>query len=407
MKAMLEGALTGVKVLDLTQVLSGPFCTQFLADHGADVIKIEPPYADESNKVGAYPEQDELKLLTGYYQSVNRNKRGIILDLKREEAREVIRRLVVDADVLVENYRSGVMEKFGLGYEALADINPRLIYAAVRGFGDPRSGASPYVDWPAFDVIAQAMGGIMGITGSQADTPTKVGPGVGDLVPGLMCAFGIAAALYERTRSGLGQFIDVAMIDGIAALCERVIHQYSFTGKAPVPQGNGHPLLCPFGFFETTDGLIAIAAAHQHLWERLCKEIGRPELATDERLQSNNGRVQHRHLIDEAILEYTRPRTRSEIMATLGGVIPVGPVYTAPDIFDDEHFRRREMLVEIEQPGMQEPVVVAGVPVKLSRTPGGVRRRAPTFGEHTSAILQEAGYSANEIVQLRENGVCQ
>lgn len=398
------GALDGIKVIDLTQVLSGPFCTQMLADHGADVIKVEPPFGDEANRVGAYPKGDRAQLLTGYFQSVNRNKRGIVLDLKKREAREVLLRLVADADVLVENFRAGVMERFGLGYEILAEVNPRLVYASIRGFGDPRTGRSPYTDWPAFDIVAQAMGGLMSVTGPDVDNPMKVGPGVGDLLPGLMSAYGIVLALFEARRSGRGQFVDVSMVDAVAALCERVIHEYSFSGKVSTPQGNRHPILCPFGVFKAKDGLIAIAAAHQGLWQELCRILGRPELATDPEYASNAGRLKHYDVVFEMIDSFTRARTRAEIAAILGGRVPIGPIYNAADIFSDRHFGVREMLVDVEQPGMDEPVKVPGVPVKLTRTPGRVRHRAPTFGEHTNEVLEAAGYLPEDIERLRAIG---
>ena len=399
-----RGALHGIKVIDLTQVLSGPFCTQMLADHGADVIKVEPPFGDEANRVGAYPKSDGAKLLTGYYQSVNRNKRGIVLDLKKPAAREVLLKLVADADVLVENFRAGVMDRFGLGYETLAKVNRRLVYACIRGFGDPRTGVSPYTGWPAFDIVAQAMGGLMSVTGPDADSPTKAGPGVGDLFPGLMAAYGIMLALFEARRSGQGQFVDVAMVDSIMALCERVVHEYSFGDKVSVPQGNSNPNLCPFGVFEAKDGLIAIAATHQGLWENLCRLIGRPEWGVDPRFATNRDRLDRYDEIFEALSAFTRARTRAQIVALLGGKVPIGPVYDAADIFSDPHFRAREMLASVDQPGMEERVTIPGIPIKLTRTPGQVRRRAPIFGEHTNEILTNIGYGADDIERLRRDG---
>lgn len=382
-----RGALDGVRVLDLTQVLAGPFCTQFLADHGAEVIKIEPPYGDESNKVGPYREDDRLRLQGGYYQSVNRNKLGMVLDLKQDSARDVLLKLVESADVLVENYRAGVMDKLGLGYETLAEKNPRLIYAAIRGFGDPRSGESPYTSWPAFDVVAQAMGGIIGITGENPEHPVKVGPGIGDMVPGLMCAFGIVSALFEAQKSGQGQFIDIGMVDGILALCERIVHQYSYTNNVPKPQGNRHPILCPFGLFEARDGWITIGASHLHHWEELCRVVGREDLVGDTRFTSNSDRLQHAEFIYDLIETFTRQKTKMELLELMGGKIPMSPIYDAADVFSDAHFSARSMLAELRQPGCSEPVIVAGVPVKMSRTPGAVRHRAPLFGEHTDAVL--------------------
>ena len=276
------GALSGLRVIDLTQVLAGPFCTQILADHGADVVKIEPLRGDETRHLGPYRADDPEREIGGYYQSVNRNKRSIAVDLKAEEGRALVLRLVKGADAIVENYRPGVMDRLGLSYETLAESNPRIVYAAIRGFGDPRSGETAYTYWPAFDVVAQAMGGMMGITGYKGE-PLKVGPGVGDLIPAVMTAFGIVAALLEAQRSGRGQFVDVGMVDAILSVCERIVHQHSYVGAIPGPEGNRHPLLCPFGLFKAADGWVALGAPHVEFWRNVCAIIGRPELAEDPR----------------------------------------------------------------------------------------------------------------------------
>ena len=205
------GALAGLRVVDLTQMLAGPYCSMLLADQGADVVKIEPPEGDLTRNLGPFLESDKARAFGGYYQSINRNKRSIVLDLKHDDGKAVLRQLAAEADVVIENYRVGVMERLELSYESLAAENPRLVYAAVRGFGDPRTGTSPYAEWPAFDVVAQAMGGIMGITGPDAETPMKIGPGVGDIVPAMLAAVGVLSAVYRAQKTGEGQFVDVAM----------------------------------------------------------------------------------------------------------------------------------------------------------------------------------------------------
>ena len=217
------GALQDLRIIDLTQMLAGPYGTMMLADHGAQVIKIEPPEGDMTRKAGPFREDDAQKVLGGYFQSVDRNKLSVCLDLKTQGGRAAFKVLVRDADAVTENFRAGVMERLGVGYEVLRDINPRIVYGALRGFGDTRTGASPYVDWPAFDVVAQAMGGIMAITGPDGRTPTKVGPGVGDIIPGMMLAFGVLAAVHHARRTGQGQFVDVSMVDAVLAVCERTI----------------------------------------------------------------------------------------------------------------------------------------------------------------------------------------
>src|SRR5436190_3727017 len=287
------GPLAGVRVVDLTQMLAGPYCTLLLADLGADVIKVEPLDGDTTRTQQPFFDDDDKHYFGGYFHSVNRNKSSIAIDLKQDAGREILRRLVRNADVLVENFRVGVMDRLGLAYESLREINPRLVYACVRGFGDPRTGASPYADWPAFDVVAQAMGGLMGITGPAPDQPTKVGPGVGDIYPATLLAFGIVAALNHAQRTGVGQFVDVAMYDGILALCERIVYQHSYTGEIPTQQGNSHPLLVPFDVFATKDGFVAIATPRDAQWSELCRCIGRPELGDDLRFRTNTDRMKH------------------------------------------------------------------------------------------------------------------
>jgi crotonobetainyl-CoA:carnitine CoA-transferase CaiB-like acyl-CoA transferase len=399
------GALAGLRVIDLTQMLAGPFCTQILADHGADVIKVEAMTGDGTRVTGPFCADDTLRDFGGYFQSVNRNKRSIAVDLKTEEGRSILRTLIDNADIVVENFRAGVMERLGLSYETLRESNPRLIYGTVRGFGDPRSGESPYAQWPAYDVVSQAMGGMMGITGPDRDTPTKIGPGVGDTVPALMLCIGILAAVNRVRETGQGQFVDVAMTDAVLAMCERIVYQTSYTGDIPAPEGNRHPLLCPFGLFRARDGHVSIACATDAFWAALAIAIGRPEMATDESFATNAARVQHQQQVIDAIEAFTSIRTKEEIAAVLGGKVPFGPVYTSAEVFADPHYAVREMLVEVEQPGSSVPVKIAGVPIKLSETPGAIRRRAPLLGEHTEDILFAAGYAEEDIQRLREKGV--
>lgn len=402
---MLEGALAGLRVLDLTQVLSGPFCTQLLADHGADVIKVEPPAGDPARGFPPFRDDDTERAFGGYFQSINRGKRSLALDLKQPAGREVFLRLLEQADVVVENFRPGVMERLGLGYESLAARRPALVYAAIRGFGDAVGGTSPYLEWPAYDVVSQAMGGVMGITGPDAHTPMKVGPGIGDTVPALMMAFGILAAVRHAERSGEGQFIDIAMVDGVLALCERIVHQYSYTGGVPHPEGNGHPLLCPFGMFPAADGWVTIGCPTDKFWVALCRLMGEPALGSDPRYATNAARKARSDEVTRLVSGWTGARSKQALKALLGGHVPFGPVNDVADIFADPHFALRGMLVEVEQPGSARPVTIAGVPLHLSRTPGRVRARAPLLGEHGSQVLAGAGYSAQECAALQAAAV--
>ena len=376
------GPLTGIKVLDLTAMLAGPFTTMLLTDLGADVIKVEPETGDRTrglgpNRAGDDPDQ----ALGGYFQSVNRGKRSIVLDLKSDAGSAKFRELVQVADVVVENCSAGVMERMGLGYESLAELNPRLVYAALRGFGDARSGKSPYEMWPAFDIVAQAMGGFAGITGPLDGTPLKSGPGIGDIFPGALLALGVVAAVRHAEHTGEGQFVDVAMYDAVLAMCERIVYQHSYLGIVPRPMGNGHPLLAPFDIMQTSDGWIAVAAPSDKHWRILAETMHRPDLADDPRFVNNAARLAN--IVDvRAILgTWLAQQSTAAVVESLGGRVPIGPVNDAADIFDDEHVRLREMLVEVEQPGSTTPVTIAGSPIKFSSTPARVRGRGPKLGE--------------------------
>jgi len=395
-----HGSLHGLRVLDLTHALAGPFCSQVLADHGADVIKIEPPEGDFFRRMGPFRDDDGQRHYGGLFQSCNRNKRSIAINLKHAQGQAMLKELAKGADVLVENYRAGVLDKMGLGYEALSAINPRLVYTSVRGFGDKAGGTSPYMQWPSFDIVAQAMGGWMGITGSDADHPVKVGGGAGDTVAGLFAAFGTMAALWHARATGRGQYVDVAMADSILALSELVVSQYSYRGVSPVPVGNGIPGVSPFGTVRVKDGVVVIAAPHDPQFHQLCRLIGMPELIDDPRFASEALRWEHNAALIEAIERYTIGRTKLELRELFGGKVPFSPIYNAAEIFADPHFAARSMLPEVEHPGSAKPVQVPGIPVKLSAAPGAVRHRAPLLGEHTRAILGELGLPAAEVDRL-------
>ncbi len=382
-------------MVDLTQVLSGPFCTMLLADLGADVVKVEPPNGDAARAWGPHlptsTEQDHS--YGGYFASVNRNKRSICLDLTTASGRKDLLALLSQADVLVENFRAGVMGRFGLSYEMIHERFPKLVYGCIRGFGDPRTGCSPYAQWPAFDIIAQAMGGVMSITGLDADHPVKVGPGIGDLFPAVLAAFGLLAAVRHADACGRGQLVDVAMYDAVLSLSERIVYQHSITGVNPVPQGNSHPLLCPYGLVSTGDGFVAVAAPSDHHWRLLSDIIERPELAGDPRYATNAARLSRSADIYAAIEAWSRRRTTSQVVAALAGHVPCGPLNTAADIADDRHVAVRDMVVELEHPAGGS-VSVAGCPIKFSSTPSQVTTRAPMLGEHTDAVLADSRRAA-------------
>ncbi len=403
-----DGVLDGLTVIDLTNMLAGPYASMMLADHGARVIKIEPPGGEDSRRIGPFLKgaaSPEAGGYGAYFASINRNKQSIIIDLKNEAGNDLLRSLVAKSDVLIENYRAGVMDRLGLDYETLTRINPRLVYAALRGFGDKRTGESPYADWPAYDPVAQAMGGIMGITGATpGGPPVKIGPGVGDIMPALFLAYGVAAACWRAERTGRGQFLDIGMVDGVLAVCERIIFQFSTTGIAPKTEGGSHPLLCPFGLFPAKDGFVSLGVPKDAFWEPLAQIMDRADLTDDPRYATNAARLERRDEVNALIGEWTARRTKQELMEALGGKVPFGPVFGADDIFADPHFAARGMLAEVEIPGAAYPLTIAGTPLHLSETPGGIRTRAPLAGEHTDRVLSDFGLSPIEIEALRRSG---
>ncbi|MGI8926589.1 MAG: CaiB/BaiF CoA transferase family protein [Tepidiformaceae bacterium] len=383
------GPLTGIRIIDLTRALAGPFCTMLLADLGADVIKVEPPEGDMSRWSEPFTPEDTEKAFGGYFASINRNKRGIVLNLKQDEDRTTLLRLLANADAVVENFRAGVMDRLGIGFEELHERYPRLVYAAIRGFGDPRTGESPYVDWPAYDVVAQAMGGVVSMTGGADGQVLKLGPSVGDLYPGTVAALGITAALLHARSTGEGQLVDVAMYDALIALAEAAVYRYSYRGIITTPMGNSHPQLAPFDIYPTADGFCAIAAPTSNHWDFLCALMCRGDLVDDARTRSNKDRVLNAGFVRETLTAWTQARSTEAIVKELGGLVPVGPVNDAADLFADPHVRARQMLVAVEHPGSGRPVVLPNSPIKLSATPAGIYRRPPKLGEHTAEVLAE------------------
>ena len=390
MRAARGGPLADIKVIDFTQALAGPYCTMMLADMGADVIKIEPAKGDGPRLLGPHTELDDEHHFGGYFASINRNKRSVVLDISVEADRVKLLAMIDEADIVVENFRAGVMDRNSMSYETLRARNPKLVYGAIRGFGDPRTGQSPYSDWPAYDVVAQAMGGVISYTGSPGNL-VSAGPSIGDLYPATMLVAGILGALHHAQRTGEGQFVDVAMTDALMALSESLIWRYSYTGEIQAPRGTRHPSLCPFEVYKTATGGIAIAAPGEGHWAALCGVIGRDDLVSDDRTRSSRRRVENREMVREVIEEWTTKRTQQEVVDALAGKVPVGPVLDAPALFASEHVRAREMLVAVEHPGSSRPVVTPNTPIRFTATPGGVYRRAPILGEHTAEVLAEFG----------------
>lgn len=374
-------SLSGLKVLDMTRVLAGPYCTMVLGDLGADVIKIEVPNkGDDSRQFGPYVNGE-----SAYFMSINRNKRSMTLDLKNEGGKKIFMDLIKEVDVVVENFRPGTMEKLGFGYEVLKTINPSLIYAASSGFGH----SGPYSKRPAYDGVVQAMGGIMSITGALGGKPTRVGPSIGDITAGLFTAIGILAAVNYRTKTGEGQKIDVAMLDCQVAILENALARYFTTGVSPKPAGNKHSSIVPFEPFKTLDGEIMIAAGNDGLWKKFCIEINEPDLAEDERFITNPKRAENydalKIILDGVIC--TRETSEWYKRLTEAGV-PCGPINTIEMVTKDEQVKSRDMIVEVDHK-VAGKTLIPGVPIKMSKTQGSIRKAAPVLGEDTNNILKE------------------
>ena len=396
-----SGPLSDLVIVDCTMALAGPFGTALLADMGADVIKIEPPHGDGARTVGPLP-PDYANPGTkppagvdfgGYFASINRNKRSVVLDLKQDDDRETLLLLCEQADAIVENMRVGVMDRLGVGYEVIRKRNPRIVYGALRGFGDPRTGESPYADWPAYDIVAQSMGGLVGITGPEDDGGYPSGASAGDIYPGTLLALGLLAAVGQARRTGEGQFFDVAMYDAVLAFSETVVANYGYSQAELPPRDRHHPKLAPFGIFPAADGSVAIAAPGPAHWRILCEAMSREDLIDDPRTSNPFVRSDNVELVEKAISEWTSNRTKHDIMGVLGGRVPCGPVNTAADIFADPHVAAREMISRFALPGDNPEVAIAGSPLKFLESPTAFYRRAPRLGEHNEEVLREFGLS--------------
>lgn len=391
-------ALEGLKVIDLTRVLAGPYATMLLADFGAEIIKIEvPKTGDDSRAFGPYVNGE-----SAYFMSINRNKKSITLNLKTEEGKDILKKLVSQADVLVENFRPGTMEKLGLGYDILKEINPKLIYAASSGYGH----TGPYSQKPAYDAVVQAMGGIMSITGQVGGKPTRVGTSIGDIAAGLFTAIGVLTALNYRNETGLGQKVDVAMLDCQVAMLENAIARYTSTGDVPKPGGNKHPSIVPFESFGTNDGDIMVAAGNDNLFQKLCAALNLEDVANDPRFASNPLRNENYEAL-KAILDKTfAEKSIDEWRAILDEAgVPNSPINTIDRVVEHPQVIARDMVQTVKHK-VAGDVKMPGVAVKLSETPGMIETAAPLLGEHNEEILKTyLNMSDQDINSLKEKGV--
>ena len=389
--------MSGVIVLDLTQILAGPMCTMVLADMGADVIKVEKPNGGDDNRRMAPP---FFKDWSAGFLAVNRNKRSLALDLRGEAGRGVFRRLVKDADVVVENFRPGVMERLGLGYEELKGINPRLVYCTISGFGS----TGPARNRGGFDLVAQGVSGLMSITGHPNSPPAKVGVPVTDLTAGLFGANGIMASYIHALKTGEGQMVDTSLMEAGIAYTVWESSVYFADGEIPGPLGSAHRTSAPYQALRTKDGYLNLGAATQPTWEQLCRAIGREDLMEDVRFKNPWDRKAREEEL-AALLEETFSSEDTEHWLALldaAGVV-AGPIYNMEQVYQDPQVLARKMLVDFEDPELGV-IRNIGVPVKLSETPGRIRRRAPALGEHSEEILLERGFSQEEVDGLLADG---
>ena len=392
-------ALQNLTVLDLTRVVSAPYAASVLGDFGANVIKIEMPGSgDDARGYGPYENGESM-----YYANLNRNKRGITLNLKTQEGKDILKSLVKEAGILLENYRPGVMDKLGLGYDVLKEINPGLIYGALSGFGS----YGPYSQRPGYDIISQGMGGLMSVTGAKGGEPTRSGNAMGDILGGMNLVIGVLMAVNARNMTGVGQRIDVSLVDSVVASLENAYIRYFKSGELPVRNGNAYASIAPYDTYRAKDGRVIIACGNQKLYERLCNEVlDMAWMITDERFLNVPLRVANNEIQKQYIEEWTMQYTVDEIVEkVLAKGIPAAPIFNVRQITEDEHIAKaREMFIEIDHPTIGR-MKVNGSPIKLMDMMPRINCPAPTLGQHNEEILEGLGYTAEQIADFKERGV--
>jgi CoA:oxalate CoA-transferase len=385
-------------VVDLTRILSGPICTMLMADMGAEVIKVEPPPLGDDSRQWGPP---FIGGISTYFLSVNRNKKSLGLNLKSKDGRAILHKLIERADVLLENFRPGVLDRLGFGYEAVTKLNARTIYCSVSGFGH----TGPYRDRPGYDVIAQGESGMMDLTGYPDGPPAKLGASLADIVAGLYAFNGICLALLARQKTGKGQHVDVSLLDGMVSTLAYHALIYLSTGRSPTRAGTRHPSIVPYECFQTRDGFVNIAVTNQKQWENFCEALGFPEIAHDDRFETMKARLSNYGILRPMIERVVSMMSRTEVIKAMSEVgIPAGPINTVGEILEDPHIHARQMVAELTHP-QYGPLRVLGIPVKLSDTPGIVENAPPMFGEHNREVLQKLGFTEKELAELENAGV--
>jgi crotonobetainyl-CoA:carnitine CoA-transferase CaiB-like acyl-CoA transferase len=389
--------LTGIRVLDLTRIIAGPFCTLMLGDMGAEVIKIEPPKDGDPLRAQGVIKDG----ISWYYASYNRNKKSLSVDLRSAEGKDILSELIKTSDVVVENFRPGVMDKMGFGYDRLKELKPDIIYCGITGFG--KSG--PYKNRPAFDFIAQAMSGFMSVNGNDGEEPLRAGIPISDLVAGLYAAFGIMSALVHRVRTGEGQEVQSSLVDGLVSMLSYMAANYLATGKLPVRTGNDHPLVAPYGIFRCSDGEVAIAPSNDQVYFKFLSALGLDHLRDVPEFATNDLRMVNRKQIKAAIQEVIAQKPKSYWIDYLNKAgVPCGTAMNLTEVFADAQVKHQEMVLDVPHPG-HGTVRMVGFPVKLGGTPCRVERPAPKLGQHTDEILQRLGMKSEKITELRNRGI--